>query len=593
MRVLQSEDPKELKRLVREQPAEIIIRTLRTAKGEATTQELRRTLTSQGVIATSSWTSFWKEAKAALETDDRADLSQSFRQVYRVRAEGDEGDDLQPLPIIEPRRGIRPNLNLIRRFLDQHPEEVERASRTYTRILERWARDEKTSAEERMAVHLQLYRWRGEVREDFTTALSDCLDAAVEMSAFSDAKDQEFLAEVALESMDHWKKGVLFALSAREAAVRDLARMRMLRDPEESRSALTELLREPYERPQAALAILDLVLEDPPEPFAPDPWLAALGATLLVDTASKEPLRKQALTWLSVAGPLAERLRSMDPEPGNAERWAVVLRRWRSSERYLRPILEFLAATGHSELVGEIRAAHAERTDRILGAAASAAATDYRGHVMTRATYSKLLHERNQLVWELKNTVAKAIQKAREHGDLRENAEYDAAKAKQSDFAGQISDLSIRLAQAKLIENLHIPLDEVAPGTEILVEDVVTREKRTIWILGEGDNWLGTNVVSYAAPLGRHLLGKRAGERVSVIGADSVHELLIRSIEKKHPMTEEKAEEIPVTEEDVREIVESVEKPETGDRGTSAAGPAAGPAEPGAGGIDGAADRLG
>ncbi len=585
LRVLQAEDPEELKRLVRAQPAEIIVRALRSAKGEASTQELRRNLTGQGIISTSGWTSFWKEARAALESDERTDLSQSFRQVYRLRAEGEEADDLQPLPIIEPRRGIRPNLNLVRRFLDQHPEESARASRTYTPILERWGRDEKSSAEDRMAVHLQLHRWRGEIREDFIGALNDCLDAAVEMSSFSDSKDQELLAHAAVDSQEHWKKGVLFVLSARAAAIRDLARVRMRRDPAESRSTLIELLRDPYDRPQAALAILDLVLEDPCQPFAPDPWLAALGATLLVDTASKEPVRKQALVWLSIAGPLAEKLRTMEPEPGNAERWAVVLRRWRTSERYLRPILEFLAATGHSELVGEIRAAHAERTDRILGAAASAATTDYRGHIMTRATYQKFLHERNQLVWELKYTVAKAIQKAREHGDLRENAEYDAAKAKQSDFAQQISGLSIRLAQAKLIENLQIPSDEVAPGTEILVEDVVTREKRTIWILGEGDSWLGNNVVSYAAPLGRNLLGKRAGERVSVIGADSVHELLIRSIARKHPVAEEKPEEIEVTDEDLREIAEGVDEGAAFDRGASRADSSEGPVGPQTGGM--------
>jgi transcription elongation factor GreA len=561
LRVVQAEEPQELKRMLRESPGEIIVRVLRTSRGEASTQDLRRTLVGQGIIATSSWSSFWKEARAGLENDYRVDLTQSFRQVYRLRTEGDE-DDLLPLPIIEPRRGIRPNLNLIRRFLEQHPEESARASRTYTPILERWARDEKTSPEDRVAVHLQLHRWRGETREDLVAALDGCLDTSVEMSSFSDSRDQELLAGIALRSPDLWKKGILFVLSSRDAEIRELARERMGQDPEESKSVLIELLRDPSERPQAALAVLELTLEDPREPFAPGPWIAALGATLLVDTASKEPLRKQALTWLSVAGPLAEKLRTMEPEPGNAERWSVVLRRWRSSERYLRPVLEFLSATGHSELVGEIRAAHAERTDRILGAAASSAALDYRGHVMTRATYQKLLHERNTLVWELKNTVAKAIQKAREHGDLRENAEYDAAKAKQSDFAQQISELSIRLAQAKLIENLRIPDDEVAPGTEILVEDVITRDKRSIWILGEGDGWLGDNVVSYAAPLGRNLLGKRAGERVSVIGADSVHELLIRSIVRRHPATEEKPEEIEVTEDEIREISGIVDGPD-------------------------------
>ncbi len=560
LQVLRSENPDELKRLLREAPADVIVRALRTMKGEATAQELRRTLTAQGIVPAQGWTGFWKEARAALEGEDRIDLSQSFRQLYRLRGEGGDEDDLLPLPVIEPRRGIRPNLNLIRRFLDQHPEESMRAARTYTPILERWARDEKTSGEDRVAVHLQLHRWRKEVREDFVAALASCLDAEVEMSAFSDLEDQKLLAEIALGSDALWKRGALFVLSSRSAEIRELPRMRMRKDPEESLSVLSELLRDPSPRPQAALAVLEITLEDPVEPFAPEPWLAAFAAAHLVDAASKEPIRKQALLWLGTAGPLARRLGRTEPPVGSAERWINMLRRWRSSERYLKPVLDFLGATGHSDVVEQITSAHAERTDRILGAA-GAAPVDYRGHLMTRATYQRILHERNTLVWEIKTTVAKAIQKAREHGDLRENAEYDAAKLKQSDFAQRVTDLSMRLAGAKLIENLPIPDDEVAPGTEIIVEDVVSREKKSYWILGEGDDWLGTNVISYAAPLGRLLLGKKVGERVSVIGSDSVHELLIRAIVRKHPQAAEKAEpeEIAVSEEDLREIAESVE----------------------------------
>jgi len=558
LRVIQSEDPEALKRLLRESPADVIVRALRMTRGEASAQDLRRTLAGQGIVPAQSWTGFWKEARAAMEDDLRLDLSQSFRQIYRLRAESDDVKGLTPLPMIEPRRGVRPNLNLIRRFLDQHPEEKARAARTYSPILERWAKDERTSAEDRLAVHLQLQRWRGETREDFVAALAGCLDENVEMSSFADSADQRFLAEVALASAEHWNRGVLFVLSSRDASIRALAVERMRGDPGEARSQLSELLHDPAARPLAALSTIDLTLSEPPEAWAPDPWLAAMSAALLIDTAAKEPIRKQALAWLSVTGPLAERLRQVDPAVGNAERWETVLKRWRSSERFLRPVLDFLSATGHGELVGAMRAAHAERTDRILGAVGGAGVTDYRGHLMTRATYQRLLHERNGLVWELKNTVAKAIQRAREFGDLSENAEYESAKMKQADYGRRVTDLSVRLAEAKLIENLSVPLEEAAPGTEIVVEDVLTRERKTFWILGEGDDWIAQHVISYAAPLGRNLLGKRTGERVSIIGPDSVHEYVIRGVQKRLPASEDAAEEPEVSEVELREIAEGI-----------------------------------
>lgn len=570
LRVLQSEDPDELKRLVKEFPGEIIVRVLGMLRGEASTQDLRKQLTGLGVISASAWSGWWKEAKTALEADDRVDLTQSFRQLYRLRAVGGEDEDLLALPIIEPRRGIRPNLNLIKRFLEQHQEENARAARMYTPILERWARDEKASPDDRMAIQLQLYRWRKQIRDDFVAALEACLEKQVEMSAFSDLEDQRLLAETALGSKDLWQLGALFVLSSRSEDVRRLARERMERDPDESRSLLVDLLREPAGRPQAALFVLEMSLEDPLPPYAPEPWQAAMAAALLVDLATKDPVRKHALGWLSTHGPLARKLAEQESRFENTDRWINVLRRWRSSEHYLKPILDFLGATGQTGVVEAIRNAHVERTERILGAQ-GATAVDYRGRIMTRPTYAKLLHHRNWLVWELKTTVAKAIQKARELGDLRENAEYESAKLKQADYAHQITDISERLAEAKLVENLQVPPDEAAPGMEILVEDVVTEEHRTYWLLGEGDDWLGTNVISYAAPLGRNLLGKKVGERVNVVGSDSVHEFIIRSLTKKHPQVEEKAEDLVVTEDDLKEIEATIHD-EVGPEGFAGSG---------------------
>jgi transcription elongation factor GreA len=556
LRVLKAVDPKKLKKLIKQEPAEVVFQALRMLKGEATTQELRRNLTGQAIIAPSSWAGWWKEARSAIESDDRIDLTQSFRQLYRLRGEAGDEDTLLALPVIEPRRGIRPNINLIRRFLEQHPDETSRAARVYTPIIERWARDEKTSAEDRLAVHLQLFRWRREVQDDFVEALRFCLKSGVEMSAYSDIEDQKLLARVAAESEEDWRMGCLFALSSRSAEIRGIARERMRREPDEARSAINDLMHDPSSRSLAALTVIEMTLEEPVEPFASDPWRAALAAVLLVDTATKEQIRTQALGLLSQGGRLLIKARGGVLEEGTKEGWAVVLRRWRTSERYLKPVLEFLKESGNTDLVDEVQNHRTERTERMLGRGGKSAESMYGGHLMTRATYQKLLHERNGLIWELKNTIPEVIRKAREMGDLRENAEYDAAKHKQADYAHRVMELSQRLGEAKRIEELRSPPGESAPGTEIHAVDVGTNEERVFWLLGEGDDWLGSNVISYATPLGRSFLGKKPGDRVSVVGTDIVHDYVIREVTHKLPETEETSEEVKVTEDDLKVIAD-------------------------------------
>jgi len=68
----------------------------------------------------------------------------------------------------------------------------------------------------------------------------------------------------------------------------------------------------------------------------------------------------------------------------------------------------------------------------------------------------------------------------------------------------------------------------------------------------------GSNVISYATPLGRNLLGTRVGDRVSVVGTDIVHDYVIRSIEMKHPETPGEIDEADVSAEDLDELVESL-----------------------------------
>lgn len=538
LRVQLRERPEALKALVRDNPADVVYLGIRQLGTQAKTTDLKRVLTA-GPMSASKWTTWWKDAKASLEGDTRFDLSQAFRQVYKIRSGVDPTAGID-FPIIEPRRGIRPNLNLIRRFLDQHPKETGRAATLYSRILERWAREEKTNPEDRMAIHLQLYRWRKETNAEFLDAMRGMLSQGVEASSFPDETDQLLLAREGLVNRDTWKDGVCFCLSSRHAAVRELAITKLRSEPETGASLLREVIQAPADRPLAALAIIHLSVrasEADREVF-PAVWDSALGAAHLIESTSREQVRKLALTMLVPEGGLAAKLAQTTPSDSVKEQWGFLLRKWRSSQRYLQPILRILRQAGLEHVVEDYRTEQVEKTNRLL---VTQEAVDYSGVFMTRTTFDRLRRELETMNYELRTTVAQAIAKARAHGDLRENAEYDAARQKQGDYMERIGSLTTRLQSARMIDDLKLPDNEIGPGTYIELEQMGTGEMHRYWLLGEGDDPLGAEVLSYASPLGRELLGKKIGSHITVLAADGAHELVVKSIVRKLPKESETA----------------------------------------------------
>ena len=138
---------------------------------------------------------------------------------------------------------------------------------------------------------------------------------------------------------------------------------------------------------------------------------------------------------------------------------------------------------------------------------------------MSRASVRRVEEECRRLGMELKTTIPQTIQKARELGDLRENAEYDAAKAKQASYAKRFAELEAQLGRVRLLEDLEREEGVALPGTRIRLEplgDATDAGEMSVWMLGEGDQDLGEGVVSYKAPLGLALHGKRVGDEVEI-----------------------------------------------------------------------------
>jgi transcription elongation factor GreA len=129
---------------------------------------------------------------------------------------------------------------------------------------------------------------------------------------------------------------------------------------------------------------------------------------------------------------------------------------------------------------------------------------------------SKLDEEIGRLTEELQVTLPKAIQKAVEHGDLRENSEYKSALERQQFVQARLNHLTRRRAELSNIDLAHIPSDRVGFGSRVTVRDLRTNDEE-VYMLVFGDYIdIDTGQISMASPLGQTLLGKTVGEEISL-----------------------------------------------------------------------------
>ena len=135
----------------------------------------------------------------------------------------------------------------------------------------------------------------------------------------------------------------------------------------------------------------------------------------------------------------------------------------------------------------------------------------------------------------LKNTerqaVINAIAVAREHGDLSENAEYHAARERQSFIEGRISELEDVTSRAEVIDASKLTGDRVTFGTSVAVADEDTDEESTFHIVGPYESDTSKNLISTSSPLARGLIGKSIGDSAEVHTPGGVKSYEILSID--------------------------------------------------------------
>jgi transcription elongation factor GreA len=140
----------------------------------------------------------------------------------------------------------------------------------------------------------------------------------------------------------------------------------------------------------------------------------------------------------------------------------------------------------------------------------------------------KLREELNNLRNVERPKVIQMIAVAREHGDLSENAEYHAARDKQSFIEGRVKELENKLARAEVIDPSKLGGDRVAFGATVKLQNTQTDEEVVYRLLGEDEADLSQGTISITSPLARSLLGKEAGDEVKMRmpGGERLYEIL-------------------------------------------------------------------
>jgi transcription elongation factor GreA len=129
----------------------------------------------------------------------------------------------------------------------------------------------------------------------------------------------------------------------------------------------------------------------------------------------------------------------------------------------------------------------------------------------------KLQDELNVIERELRVDLPKEILKAREHGDLSENAEYKAAKERQSYLEGRKAQLHQRLAALLLVNLDKIPADKAAYGSKVVLYEYETEKEVEYQLVSSEEADINKGLISITSPIGRSLVGKTVGDSIEIV----------------------------------------------------------------------------
>ena len=150
----------------------------------------------------------------------------------------------------------------------------------------------------------------------------------------------------------------------------------------------------------------------------------------------------------------------------------------------------------------------------------------------------KLQEELNVIERELRVELPKEILRAREHGDLSENAEYKSAKERQSFLEGRKAQLHQRLASLSLMNLDKLPTDRAAYGSKVVLYDCDTEKEVEYRLVSAEESNVHQGLISITSPIGRSIVGKMVGDSIEIITPSGRKDYEMRSLLTVHEIEE-------------------------------------------------------
>ncbi len=533
IRVLAAREPERLRELIEKRDPQIVVSALRDLGGTATQAQMKPRI--EAALRPGEWSTWWKDTKEKLKKDPRLDLSEAYRQVYKLASE-DRAREVT-LPELSPRAG-EAGLALVRKFLREHPEQEARIAAHAGKAIPRWAEDPKLDPTQRAQALHHAVSWRVLSREAARDILDKLIAEGLSPGDLTLGSQQDSLIELAEGGREEeaflWR-----AIESRLPRLRDSgrSRLRALLGPAYGR-AVFDRLQHAAEAPAQAARLVEHYGANPGEEGAPARLTLLMAALRLLerDGAGIPGISERLLELLEPAGSLRKLVDASPLEEETTEILERTVLHWRGSERRLQPVIEFLRGAGYGHLA-ETHEARRSATAQTLLEGKSIEDLETRHTIMSRTTYERLEAEFKKLKLDLKTVIPAAIEKARQLGDLRENAEYEAAKQRQANAAARAQELMNVLDRTRLLETIEVDATRVGVGTEVTLQPVDAPGSPPLqyWILGEGDHALGPGILSYRAPILKPLLGKPEGAEAVLEVPEGARAYRIASIRKRLP----------------------------------------------------------
>jgi transcription elongation factor GreA len=149
---------------------------------------------------------------------------------------------------------------------------------------------------------------------------------------------------------------------------------------------------------------------------------------------------------------------------------------------------------------------------------------------VTKETLEQMKAELQHMRGVERPAASRAIAEAREKGDLRENAEYDAAKEAQGLLEAKIAQLEGQIATARIVDETNIDISKVSILTKVKVTNLNTKKQVTYQIVSEKEADLKAGKISFSSPIGKGLLGKKVGDVAEVTAPAGVLKFKIEDI---------------------------------------------------------------